>query len=163
LNQAVAIDLLAECGALSAALEAEHDAVESALWTLNKAMLAGAEQPVVLRLFDGIVEHCRVHFLQEETHMTANGCARLEDHSAAHQQITRRIQEVREAIVRSEPDCSLNVADLLLVLRRHIDAFDRPAYDGMLRRNSGEPRNEVQVAHELARLERHGKLGLVGI
>lgn len=147
MNYAVAIDALAECGAVSAALEAEHDAIDAMLRTLNKVMLAGAELNVVLRIIDLVVDYCQC-FLR------AYKDGNLPTHSAAHWELTQRAQRVRASIATASIEATLGAADLLEALHTHIDGFDNPAYQRILQRASTTVDEGLRGATEMLRLQR---------
>jgi hemerythrin len=153
-NQALTINLLAECGAMSAAIEAEHDEIDLLLRTLNKMMLAGAETPAIVCLADLIADFYQSHFVHEETFLRARGVSGLRAHVVAHLEMMQRLRQTRSAIQDGDAEAILDVVDLLETQRRHTAMFDIPAYEEILRRPNRAERGDSQRKTELARLKR---------
>ena len=142
---------------MSAALEGEHDAIESTIWTINKATLAGAAGTVIVQLMDMVIEFCSTHFANEENFLHERGADQVDVHAEAHAVLLDYLRSVRTAISVGDPEGTLNAIDLLNRLKDHIDCFDKPAYRKLLDRpDDAEAGSGIALRQsiELARLRR---------
>jgi hemerythrin-like metal-binding protein len=128
MSYSLVIDVLAKLGAISDALETEHELILFVTSRLNQAIASGAEQGVIIHLVDIIDEECRSHFAHEEKYMSECGAANLENHAKAHQRLLERTRKVRSAIFRRDPLGIPDAVDLLHSLENHINHLDRSAY-----------------------------------
>lgn len=96
MNSSKTINLLAECGETSAALEAEHAAIQSALEALGDAMLAGAPLETLANHMGSVIDFCVTHFEDEEEFLRRNGDDEL--HASAHNEMLSGFRAVRNSI-----------------------------------------------------------------
>ncbi len=132
MDYARAIDALADSGAIVAALEAEHEAIDSILNTLNKAMRAGAETPILIRILDIVVDYCGSHFAREEKFLGDHDGRNVDAHAAIHKMLAGQLLAIRARLNDGCPEASLDLVDHLDALRAHIKHADEPAYEAAL-------------------------------
>jgi hemerythrin len=149
LNSATAIRALTDCGAITAALRAEHSAIEDGLQTLGDAVLAGANTQVLTQVISMVVHFCEAHFANEEEAFSVWGYAEVGAHASAHQGLLNAFRAARIEVAAGCIDATLTVSDLLNGFHDHIARFDRPAYVEMLKQNiehgGGTPRELTEL------------------
>ena len=123
----IVIDALAKRGAISEAIEAEHEFISALIGALNTAIASGVDQPVIIHMLDIVVEECRNHFVAEEKYLADGGAATLAAHAGVHNRLLDRALQVRAEIARRDPLGIPNAVDLLCALRNHITSYDQPA------------------------------------
>ena len=148
-----AIQLLAECGAATSALEAEHEVLYAQLRVLNKAMEADASTDVIVRVLDLIWEYFSGHSVREEEFLRSHAID-VEPHSATHKMLNERIKAVRQSIASGKSEATLDCVDLLTVLHNHVSGDDSVAYEQVLRHSEGYGADEQHRSVELTRLAR---------
>jgi hemerythrin-like metal-binding protein len=155
MNQEKMITVLTDCGAIESALRTEHEAIDSALETLKRAMLAGANTVTLTRLMDVVLDFCVAHFASEEQEFRAQEYPKLASHVRAHRALTRRFRETRAAISNGQIEHTLSAYDLLNLFHDHVDRFDRPAHIHLLnRRIARHDGDSLQQQIELEQLTR---------
>jgi hemerythrin len=155
MDAARTIEALTECGAICAALKAEHYAIEDALQTLDGAVLAGASAETLARIMDIVVDFCAAHFTAEQREFMQHGYAGAEAHVKAHDKLLLKFRTARTLIVNGHIEGTLDAADLLNAFHNHIARFDRPAHAFILEQSI--VRGEGDTLHhqiELAQLFR---------
>jgi hemerythrin len=143
------IDILAECGAATAALEMEHDTAEIILGALKEAVHAGAETMLILRIMDEAIEFFSSHFPHQERLLREHCDPEIEPHAAAHHELTTRFITARAAVGRGHAEAMLDAVDVLKSLHGHVDTWDKPAFERLLKRasdnGSSTPYEEIQL------------------
>ena len=130
MNHAAVIRLLTECGAATAALNAEHDALDGCLRSLSDLVMAGASGATTAALLHLAFQFCTAHFGHEERFMYEHGYAGTQAHAAAHKQFLARLQDIEARMTTEEASlAALDAAGLIHDLHEHVEAFDRPAHD----------------------------------
>jgi hemerythrin len=153
----MAIEALTECGAVSAALQAEHAAIESALQTLGDAMLAGAKPESLAKIMDMVVEFCLCHF-EAEDQLFAGG-EHGQVHAGAHKTLLAKFRAVRDSIGEGQPEGTLDAADLLNDFHNHVTHFDRASHAILLQQNIDRKTGDTyQQLNELRRVARTGNI-----
>ena len=140
MDSARTIKALTECGAVTAALKAEHDAIEDALRALTEAMLADANTATLTQIMDILLDFCVAHFDSEEQELLDNGYPETVGHASAHKALLRRFRVARTALSKGQIEATLDASDLLNSFHNHVARFDRPAHAHLLRKriDSGE-------------------------
>jgi hemerythrin-like metal-binding protein len=129
MNHAVAIETLTECGAAVAALEAEHSAIETAIRSFQAAVVANADDSVILKILDMCVTFCKQHFASEERYMREQGYIYLEAHRAAHSRLLQQFENARAAAASHDAILAmLDGMDLLEAFEEHIRNHDSPMH-----------------------------------
>jgi hemerythrin len=143
------IDILAECGAATAALEMEHDAAEIILGALKEAVHAGAETMLILRIMDEATEFFSLLFPHQESLLCEHCDPEIEPHAAAHHELMTRFTMARAAVENGYAEAMLDAVDILQSLHGHVDTWDKPAFERLLRRASDNgnctPYEEIQL------------------
>jgi hemerythrin len=152
------IDILAECGAAIPALEAEHDTAEIILGALREAVHAGSETTMILRIMDEAIEFFSLHFPQQERLLREHCDPEIEPHAAAHHQLTTRFTAARAAVQKGDAEALLDAVDVLQSLHTHVDDWDRPVLERLLKRSSEEGRSTPYEEIQLDRLKHRGGL-----
>ena len=119
---------LTDCGAISAALTAEHQAIDVALETLAEAMHAGASVEVLNKIMSMVLRFCEEHFAREERCFRARGYFDIELHVSAHEDLLRSFRAVQIAISTNQLEATLDASDLLNTFHNHVDGLDRLAH-----------------------------------
>jgi len=151
MDQARTIKALTDCGAITAALEVEHQAIENSLQALSDALLAGANTEVLTEIIDIVVDFCVAHFSSEEREFREQGYTGVDAHAAAHEKLLNRLRSVRIAISEGQPDATLDAGDLINGFHYHVSHFDRPAHAQLLHQHV---ENGGDTLHRLSELER---------
>jgi hemerythrin-like metal-binding protein len=128
MDSARTIRALTDCGAITAALKAEHYAIEDALQTFDGAVLAGASQETLAQILDIVVDFCVKHFSDEECQFSGDQYAESSAHAKSHERLLARFRAARVAILEGKIEGTLDAADLLNAFHNHIARFDRPAH-----------------------------------
>jgi hemerythrin-like metal-binding protein len=130
MNDALAIHGLTEQGGATAALEAEHAAIESHLGALQAAVMSDANAETVAGLLDVCIEFCRTHFVHEEGYMDERRYPHLGDHRAAHSALLAEFQRVRALAAKRDLITGvLDGFDLLHEFEEHVNTWDRPMHE----------------------------------
>lgn len=132
MNEARIIKTLTDGGSIAAALRTEHSAIEEGLQTLGEAVLAGAEQDVVIGIVAKVEDFCVAHFAHEEQMLRDSGYVDVEPHAAAHGELLRVLHAAHVALGEGQLEATLDVADLLNAFHDHVAQFDRPAHAQVL-------------------------------
>jgi hemerythrin-like metal-binding protein len=129
MNHAVAIQCLAEGGALTAALNMEHKSLEMMLQLLQDVILSGGDRRIITRILDMSIEFCEFHFAHEECFLRHHECSDLDSHSAAHQELRNNLQNIRHVLDENVALAALDTVDFMYAFRQHIDSHDKPTYE----------------------------------
>ena len=125
-----AIDALAECGALNAALETEHHAIECLLNVFRDAVLAGANSSVIIRILDMVIDFFSAHFRHEEAFFRDHGYREIERHVAAHELFQTKLRNIRAGVEDEGTALAvLDGVDLLHDFLEHVGKYDSAAYE----------------------------------
>ena len=155
------IQALSDCGAITAALKAEHYAIEDALQTLDGAILAGADKENLAQIMDIVLDFCAQHFSGEEKQFSGQGYFGADAHARAHEKLLSKFQEARTAILSGKIEGTLDAADLLNAFHTHVARFDRPAHAFVLQqqivRGEGDSRHHQIELDQLYRVQRSGR------
>ncbi len=153
MDYARTIEALADSGATVAALEAEHEAIDSILNTLNKAMRAGADTAIIVRILDIVVDYCASHFAREEKFLREHGARNVDAHAAIHRTMGEQLLAIRARLNAGCPTAALDLVDQLDTMRAHIKLGDEPAYESALSHDDGSG-DALQRSVELEQLKR---------
>lgn len=130
-----AIEVLAECGALNAALETEHHAIECLLNVFRDAVLAGANSSVITCILDMVMDFFAAHFRHEEAFFRDHGYAGIGQHIAAHQRFQTKLRNLRSGIEDEGTSLAvLDGVDLLHDFLEHIEKYDSAVYEQIAKR-----------------------------
>jgi len=132
MDHARAIKALTNCGAITAALEKEHEAIDSALHSLNAALVAGASAETIVQIMDMVVDFCTAHFRNEEEAFIGSSYTDADAHASAHAELLRSFQAVRLGVSNGIFLARLEGTDLLKSFHAHIERFDRAAHADIL-------------------------------
>jgi hemerythrin-like metal-binding protein len=143
MDSARTIKALTECGAITAALKAEHYAIEDALQTLDGALFAGASRETLTRIMDIVVDFCVAHFTGEEQEFGSHKYAGTEAHAKAHERLLKKFRGARRAVVDGQIEGALDAADLLDAFHDHVSRFDRPAHEYVLQQRIGRAEGDI--------------------
>jgi hemerythrin len=161
MDAARTIEALTQCGAVSAALKAEHYAIEDALQTLDGAVLAGANAETLARIMDIVVDFCVAHFAAEQREFMHHGYAGSEAHVKAHDKLLAKFRDARSLIVNGQIEGTLDAADLLNAFHNHVSRFDRPAHAFILQHSiAGRQGDSLHHQIELDQLYRTKAAGI---
>jgi hemerythrin len=142
------IDILAECGAATAALEMEHDTAEIILGALKETVHAGVETMLTLRIMDEAIEFFSSHFPHQERLLREHCDPEIEPHAAAHHELTTRFTTARAAVESGDAEAMLDAVDVLQDFHTHVDTWDEPAFERLLKQasenGSGTHNEEIQ-------------------
>ncbi|MBV9507353.1 MAG: hemerythrin family protein [Acidobacteriia bacterium] len=125
------IELIAQCGAITAALDTKLQALKNALEMLTNAVLAGATGDVVTKILDLIIEFSAKHFAFEERLMRDQGFRDIDAHVAAHAYLSDRLERLRAAAGRETSIATLDAIDLVHDYLDHAAHSDQTAYEQM--------------------------------
>jgi hemerythrin-like metal-binding protein len=153
-DQARAIKALSECGAITAALDTEHDAIENALLALGDAMLAGASPEVLTQIMDMVVDFCTAHFQSEEQAFREDGYVDLEVHAADHKRLLRELRASRAAISDGQIEATIDASVLLNCFLSHVATFDQIAHEELLGQRVKQAGETLRQSKELDRMAR---------
>ena len=127
-DQARGIQALSDCGAIQAALETEHEAIENALTVLGHAMLSGASPKVLTQIMDMVLDFCEAHFQSEEQGFRDSGYADVELHACDHARLLSELRVARAAISAGQTDATIDASVLLNCFHDHVASFDEIAH-----------------------------------
>jgi hemerythrin-like metal-binding protein len=126
LKRAKRINTLNNRGCMPQALKAEHEAIETALLSLEAAVLSSASRAEIIDVMNALVAFCAVHFADEEAFMRRSCHSRLGAHAAAHKRLLAKFVAARRgASGEGISLATLDHLDLLLAFRRHVAVWDR--------------------------------------
>ena len=125
------IELIAQCGAITATLDTKLQALKNALEMVNDAILGGATGDVITNILDRIIEFSAKHFAFEERLMRDQGFSDIDAHVAAHAYLSDRLHRSRAAAGRETSLATLDAVDLLHDYLDHAANFDQRAYQQM--------------------------------
>ena len=155
MDSARTIKILTESGAITAALKAEHYAIEDALQTLDGAIIARASGGQLTQIMDIVVDFCVAHFAHEEREFSAHNYQATEAHTRAHKKLLEKFQSARTAIVEGKIEGLLDAADLLNAFHDHVSRFDRAAHthvlESQIARGAGDVAHQRCVLDQLSR------------
>jgi hemerythrin-like metal-binding protein len=149
LDQAGAIKALSECGPIGAALNTEHDAIESALQALGDAMRAGASPRILTQIMDRVVDFCAAHFQNEEQEFRENGYADVEFHACDHKRLLSELKAARTAISDGQIEATMDASVLLNCFLSHVATFDQIAHEELLRERVAKGTESTSQAKRL--------------
>jgi hemerythrin-like metal-binding protein len=117
------------------ALDAEHQVIESALDRLKAAVVSGAGQAEFIEILNWCVAYCIAHFAHEEQFLRDFGHSQLEEHEAAHRELSKRFKSARLLAAHDLSMAALDTQDLLHDLYEHIAVDDKMAYEEIEQRS----------------------------
>jgi hemerythrin len=94
-------------------IDAEHGLQMQLLDSLSQAVSEGDFAPT-RHILEQFIEFSDMHFLSEQLIMRLHSYPAYEAHLEGHTRLMKKVRDIREAIVRGERDCSLQ---LILELR----------------------------------------------
>jgi hemerythrin len=159
MDQARTIKALIDCGALSAALHLEHQAIENSLQALSDALFAGAPTETLTEIIDIVLDFCVAHFQSEEREFRDHVYAGAAAHSIAHEKMLGALRDVRTAISEGHIDATLEAGELINGFHYHVSHFDRPACAQLLRESINRDGETLQRLTELDRLTPSSAVG----
>lgn len=132
MNHAIAIETLTECGASVAALEAEHSAIETAIRAFQAAIVANADDSVIVKILNMCVQFCKDHFASEERYMRDHEYIHIDAHRTAHKRLLEQFESARAVAMDHDAILGmLDSMDLLEALESHIRNHDNPMHQAV--------------------------------
>ena len=126
LKRAKQIDTLKNRDCLVEALNAEHEAIELALQSIESAVTSGASRAEVVDVMNVVIAFCTVHFEDEEKLMRRTGYRRLGAHVAAHKKLLAKFVTARGNAASEDISlATLDHLDLLHSFHNHVAVWDR--------------------------------------
>jgi len=116
-----------------AEVDLEHQRLIGFLNDLGRAMAQGRGREILGPILVGLVDYTQTHFAHEESLLRAHGYPAFAEHKRAHDELTRRVNEVQAAYDAGDTSVATAVSEFLSTwLTHHICEMDR-AYVPFLR------------------------------
>lgn len=148
MDAARTIRALSACGAATAALQAEHMAIEDALNTLTEAIAAGANQHQLADILEIVIDSHAAHFRNEEEEFREVGYPHLDAHVRSHQAMLGKLHAARRVVSSSDIAAALDVCTLVNTFHNHVANLDRPAHEYILK-------HRIRLEGDAVRLKMH--------
>ena len=122
----------AELGVIVSKLNAEHYAIEGALYALDGAAFVGASSCSLAQIMDAVLDLCLAHFASEEEAFRDFSYPDAGANAMSHQNLLKRIRAIRMAVSEGRLDTVWIARDLLEILGEHRSRFDRRGHVHLL-------------------------------